>query len=71
MQILKGFPADILQKVVMEVDGVETAAEVPEGLGADGLDAGRREINFSELSQGGKLNGGQARDVILAQDYFL
>ena len=71
MQILEGFPANILQEVVVKVDGVETAAEVPEGLGADGLDARGREVNFSELSQRRKLDGGQARDVVLAQDNFL
>ena len=71
MQILEGFPANILQKVVVKVDGVEAAPEVPEGLGTDRLDARSGQINFSELSQRRKLYGRQARDMILAQDNFL
>ena len=55
----------------MKVDGVEAAPEVPEGLGADGLDVGGREINLSKLAQSRKLAGRQARDVVLAQDNSL
>ena len=60
MEVLKSLSPDVLEEVVMEVDGLQAVAEVDEGLLVDPLGAGPGEVKLLEASQRRKLDGGQA-----------
>ena len=68
MKVLKSLSPDVLEEVVMEVDGLQAVAEVDEGLLVDPLEAGPGEVKLLEASQRRKLDGGQAGDLVPGQD---
>lgn len=68
VEVLESLPPDVLEEVVMEVDGLEAVAQVDEGLLVNPLKAGPREVKLLEIPQRRKLDGGQAGDLVLGQD---
>ena len=67
MEVLESLSPDVLELVVMEVDGLQTVAEVDEGLLVDPLEAGPGEVELLETPQWRKLDGGQAGDLVPGQ----
>ena len=68
MEVLESLSPDVLELVVMEVDGLQAVAEVDEGLLVDPLEAGPGEVKLLETPQRRKLDGGQAGDLVPGQD---
>ena len=48
MKVLECLPPDVLEEVVMEVDGLQAVAQVDEGLLVDPLEAGPGEVKLLE-----------------------
>ena len=68
MKVLECLPPDVLEEVVMEVDGLQAVAQVDEGLLVDPLEAGPGEVELLEIPQRRKLDGGQAGDLVPGQN---
>ena len=56
MEVLESLSPDVLEEVVMEVDGLQAVAEVDEGLLVDPLEAGPGEVKLLEAPQRRKLD---------------
>ena len=68
MEVLESLSPDVLELVVMEVDGLQAVAEVDEGLLVDPLEASPGEVKLLEAPQWRKLDGGQTGDLVPGQD---
>ena len=68
MKVLECLPPDVLEEVVMEVDGLQAVAQVDEGLLVDPLEAGPGEVELLEIPQRRELDRGQAGDLVPGQD---